>query len=420
MTLRFLTVLGIAVFAATTSLAQTSRSADVQYKAAQYKEQVEGDLKGAITEYEKVVSGPDRALAAQALLQMADIHEKLGTGEADRVYQRLIRDFSEQTSSVAEARTKQKAALASTTRAVTTKPSASATVQPSAPPIVVAADRLMTIALYDRKGTLLLRETETTTINIVSISPDGQRIAYSPDNNRVMVLDVASRTRSQVGIGYSPVGFSPDGSRLVHLDSRGGRLAAYTTSAFGAGDEDLLVSPSNGVGVPPGRSPLGLYHWSGDGRFVVAGMGENFVAVPVAAGDRTPRPILPQNLGYGAPRLSPDSRYAAYTSNEGRGKAVLVSRWTETLVDGRQWRVSPNGALGMIRWRQDGGELYYVTSDGSVMAIPTSTAGERFEAGTPVRLFGTEKAFPLNNVVGQHADVSADGERFVFLLATAD
>jgi hypothetical protein len=32
-------------------------------------------------------------------------------------------------------------------------------------------------------------------------------------------------------------------------------------------------------------------------------------------------------------------------------------------------------------------------------------------------LFATPTGFPLTNVVGQRADVSPDGERFVFLLA---
>ena len=43
-------------------LAQASRSAEVQFKAAQQKELVEGDLKGAIKDYEKIASGKDRAL----------------------------------------------------------------------------------------------------------------------------------------------------------------------------------------------------------------------------------------------------------------------------------------------------------------------------------------------------------------------
>ena len=44
--------------------AQAPRSADVQFKAAQHKEEVEGDLKGAIEQYQKIAQSSDRALAA--------------------------------------------------------------------------------------------------------------------------------------------------------------------------------------------------------------------------------------------------------------------------------------------------------------------------------------------------------------------
>ena len=82
--------------------------------------------------------------------------------------------------------------------------------------------------------------------------------------------------------------------------------------------------------------------------------------------------------------------------------------------------MSDGSAFGMSRWRSDGGEFYYISGDGYVMSVPTSTAGPEFWSGTPTRLFKTPLAFPLNNVAGRHADVSGDGQRFVFLLASPD
>jgi Tol biopolymer transport system component len=86
--------------------AQSARSADVQMKAAQQKAEVEGDLKGAIEEYKKVVAaaGGNRALAAQALVAMADCYQKLGDPEARSVYQRIVRDYSDQKDAAALAR----------------------------------------------------------------------------------------------------------------------------------------------------------------------------------------------------------------------------------------------------------------------------------------------------------------------------
>jgi len=82
------------------------RSAEVQLKAALHKEQVEGDLKGAIEQYKKIVAQPGarRATVATALLRMGQCHEKLGNAEARTAYERLVRDFADQAEIVGQAR----------------------------------------------------------------------------------------------------------------------------------------------------------------------------------------------------------------------------------------------------------------------------------------------------------------------------
>ena len=283
-------------------------------------------------------------------------------------------------------------------------------VRPATTTVVSTAGRLREIVVVDRAGTVILRKTETTPINIVSISPDGRRVAYSPGGNRIMALDVASGTLTQIGQGTSPVGWSPDGSRITHLDRREGVLAIYVTSSTGSGGEERILT-----------SPNGIYHWTGDGRHVVAGLDDTFVAIPVAPGARTPLVVLSQLQGSG-PRISPDNRFIAFTSDDGAARATSVRPLTlgrDATTEVAQWRVSSGDALGMNRWRGDSRELYYIASDGSVMAVPIG-AGAAFTSGAPVRLFRAPAAFPLDRIVGQHADVSSDGQRFVFLLATAD
>ena len=85
---------------------QASRSAEVQLKAALHKEQVEGDLKGAIEQYKKIAAQPGagRATVATALLRMGQCYEKLGNAEARTAYERLVRDFADQAEIVAQAR----------------------------------------------------------------------------------------------------------------------------------------------------------------------------------------------------------------------------------------------------------------------------------------------------------------------------
>ena len=86
--------------------AQSPRSADVQMKAAQQKAEVEGDLKAAIEAYHKVVAAANgnRALAAEALVRMAECYEKLGDAEARNVYERILRGYADQEEAVVRAR----------------------------------------------------------------------------------------------------------------------------------------------------------------------------------------------------------------------------------------------------------------------------------------------------------------------------
>ncbi|MCX6026549.1 MAG: tetratricopeptide repeat protein, partial [Chloroflexi bacterium] len=88
------------------SQAQASRSAEVQLKAALHKEQVEGDLKGAIEQYKKIAAQPGagRATVATALLRIGQCYEKMGNAEARTAYQRVVRDFADQAEIVAQAR----------------------------------------------------------------------------------------------------------------------------------------------------------------------------------------------------------------------------------------------------------------------------------------------------------------------------
>ena len=75
------------------------RTADVALRAAVETETVRGDVKGAIEQYKQVVETygkSDRAIAAQALLRLAEAYQKLGDAEAKSVYERLLREFGDQ------------------------------------------------------------------------------------------------------------------------------------------------------------------------------------------------------------------------------------------------------------------------------------------------------------------------------------
>ena len=76
------------------------------FQQALAKERAEGKLEEAIALYQRIVSdrGADRALAARALVQVGGCYEKLGSPEAQKAYQRVIQEFSDQPEMVRLAR----------------------------------------------------------------------------------------------------------------------------------------------------------------------------------------------------------------------------------------------------------------------------------------------------------------------------
>jgi hypothetical protein len=75
--------------------------------------------------------------------------------------------------------------------------------------------------------------------------------------------------------------------------------------------------------------------------------------------------------------------------------------------------VSKDGAIGMIAWRQDGKELYFMTRNWEVMAVDVETT-PTFKAGAPRMLFSLPGPLPGNPM--QWKNVSQDGQRFIFAM----
>jgi eukaryotic-like serine/threonine-protein kinase len=80
--------------------------------------------------------------------------------------------------------------------------------------------------------------------------------------------------------------------------------------------------------------------------------------------------------------LSPDGRWLAYASDESGAFEVYVQAFPDSLAK----RLVSRGGGAEPRWRADGRELFYVSSDRRLMAVPT-TNGPAFEASTPAALF---------------------------------
>src|SRR5882724_8234005 len=87
-------------------LATAQKTPESMLGAALHQEEVQGDLKGAIATYQKVVATPrvSRKTAAEALIHMAGCYQKLGDAESRKIYERVIRDYVDQKEAVAVAR----------------------------------------------------------------------------------------------------------------------------------------------------------------------------------------------------------------------------------------------------------------------------------------------------------------------------
>ena len=169
-----------------------------------------------------------------------------------------------------------------------------------------------------------------------------------------------------------------------------------------------------------------LSDWSPDNKFMTFFTGV-IVLVPIGnnqkALERKEIDWLREDYDAGQGRFSPDNRYIAYLSNEAdvdRGE-VYVRPFDPNKPDaplaGPAVRVSKDGAVGMVTWRQDGKELYFMTRNWEVMAVDVETT-PTFKAGTPRMLFSLPGPLPGNPM--QWKNVNQDGQRFIFAMPTSD
>ena len=82
-------------------------------------------------------------------------------------------------------------------------------------------------------------------------------------------------------------------------------------------------------------------------------------------------------------RLSPDTRWVAYQSNESGRAEIYVQPFPGT---GGKVQVSTSGGL-LPRWRGDGKELFYIDLDNRMIAVPMVSNPGSIRVGGPVPLF---------------------------------
>ena len=215
---------------------------EVAFRAAMETEVVKGDLKGAIEQYKKVAQSRDRAVAAKALVRLADCHMKLGDAEARHILQRVVREYGDQSESSAEAR--KRLAAIDGPRTGTTLAKRRLCDDCGDNEADISPDgRWMAITEWDETGDLAVKDMSTGEIKRLMaksgtwktaeayvetpvFSPDLRQIAYlywtGSDGHaqlRVMPNEVSGKHRVLVDDPanhyYSVAGWSPDGKRIL-------------------------------------------------------------------------------------------------------------------------------------------------------------------------------------------------------------
>ena len=82
------------------------QTAEQLYQSALYKEEIEGEMDAAIKIYETIIKQypENRPVAAKALLHSGICKERLGMKEAQKAYERVVRDYTDQSDIVSQAK----------------------------------------------------------------------------------------------------------------------------------------------------------------------------------------------------------------------------------------------------------------------------------------------------------------------------
>ena len=328
---------GLAMLAASAAV-QKSEQPDVLLERAIQKETVDGDLKAAIEQYQKLAQSSNRAVAARALLRLALVYRKQGDAQARQTLERLVKDYSDQQQVVTEAR-------GELARMSNGKP--------------VLAAKLLWNAAQNR---------------VSSVSRDGRLVTFEEFRvGTANIRDLETGDTRVLPYGFSAKAYLVDrvGSRL----SPDGRWVAFS-GPEGPLPDDVYGRIVLGIMHPDGTGKVTLYRsetwpgtlwppygWTPDSKQVLCrrlplprGSVPELVLISVPSGEvRIVRPTSVDDSG--DPAVSPDGRWIAY-SVKGRVHVVSIDGATDTEI------TTGPGADSIAGWSPDGKHVVF-TSDRS-------------------------------------------------------
>ena len=248
------------------------------------------------------------------------------------------------------------------------------------------------------RGSSWPRSNERDFYNQPVISPDKTRIAViknhpETETQDAWVIDVATGKGTRITtasqpreLSRAPV-WSPDGKQLAYVSLRAGTEGLYRKAANGEGPEELLYKH-------PGFG-MNLMGWSLDGRylsyFTADLSGGILYLLPLeGAGERKPIEAFRSTSTVQGARLSPDSRFLSYMSNQS-GRPEMYVRPVDASGNG----AADRRAMADIHRRWPGHGFLAAGRQGVLLPGRRSGIhGGRREHLPDVRIRQTETAVP--------------------------
>ncbi len=246
-----------------------------------------------------------------------------------------------------------------------------------------------------------------------SLSPDGTQLVVglveeATGASHLYIKRLPDGTLSRLTFDESQHirhSWSPDGRDILYVSDASGKMELWRMQADGGGQPTKLVEEAR---------PVFEGRLTPDGEWVLfrtddlaAGRGDIYARR--LSGDTATVTLVATPYEETSPKVSPNGRWLAYTSNETGRKEVYVRPFPNT-GDGL-WQVSIDGGIEPT-WSPDGTELWYRTLAGDVLVAQVETEGS-FQVGERRTLFRIAGA--LLNDDSHYYSVRADGQQVLMV-----
>ena len=233
------------------------------------------------------------------------------------------------------------------------------------------------------------------------LAPDGSRLVVQAGDLWIQDLARATFTRlvSQDAITNGFPTWTSDGRRIMYRSPSGLRMQ----DADGSGQEELIAGTSEfdfPGSITTDNETIVVLRSSPESSFDIYALSRRDAAKA--------RPIVSTTAYEGGARLSPDSRWLIYVSNESGRNEVYLRPYPGPE---RRWQVSTEGGTQPV-WNPNGKEIFYRTGN-KMMVVEVATA-PAVTLAPPRLLFEGRFAYGAGITIANY-DVARDGQRFVMV-----